>query len=322
LYGVGLSRECIQYRNFYAEFPRVISDYQLNTTYRIGKFPDILYVSLHWLFIHGLYSTLSPFISLYGKGPTLRRSHFRSRKATSQTHKEQSLLLAVSKEKHTRGIDSQDSETQANIRTNHGMSNPRQDTDNHNLKGRKNAGGKKNLNKVLTLPSTSPLKLEARPHVLLLCGLPGSGKSTLARRVMELDDSYVRVNQDELKKRIKCERAAKRTLAEGKCPIIDRTNFDVTQRAHFVKIAQELNVPINCIMLGTPKEECIRRAQSRAHHETISPRQAVPIINMICKDCVTPSQVEGFHGLQYLDGTDSEATESLVASLVKSNGDK
>ena len=189
-----------------------------------------------------------------------------------------------------------------------------------NSKG-KNADKKKDVRKTLALPSTVPLQLQPRPHALLLCGPPGSGKSTIARCIVELDDSYVRVNQDELKNRKKCKHAAKQALTEGKCPIIDRCNFDIQQCCRFVEIAQEMKVPINCVMLTTPKDECIRRARMRTNHETLSPKQAEPVINMIYKDWVTPSQSEGFDGVEHLDGSDDAAVDALVASLVQSHVD-
>ena len=181
--------------------------------------------------------------------------------------------------------------------------------------GKKQKGS--NKPPLITRPSTLlPLKLDQRPYMILLCGLPGSGKSTLGRRLVDLDSSFVRANQDELKKRPKVESAAKRALKEGKCPIIDRCNFDVSQRHHFVKIAQEFKVPINCVMLMTPKDECIQRVQNRTNHETLPPHQAVRVINMICKDWVPPSQAEGFHGIECIDGTDDAALDTLIASLV------
>ncbi|GIQ83981.1 hypothetical protein KIPB_005391 [Kipferlia bialata] len=75
-------------------------------------------------------------------------------------------------------------------------------------------------------------------EVVVFVGLPGSGKSTLFRDRYE-GRGYVRVNQDELGSRKSCERMASRALKAGRSVVIDRCNFDRSQRAHWVRLAED-----------------------------------------------------------------------------------
>jgi len=109
-----------------------------------------------------------------------------------------------------------------------------------------------------------------RPLMLLLVGIPGSGKSTFATTLESVAPHlYVRINQDTLGSRRRCEDLTRQVLAQHKCPIIDRCNFNVSQRRHFLDIALEYNIPVNVVALEIPKETCIQRCQQRSSHETI-----------------------------------------------------
>ena len=64
-----------------------------------------------------------------------------------------------------------------------------------------------------------------RPFVLVLVGIPGSGKSHFAERLANAGpERFVRVSQDVLGTRKKCEARARRALAEGKVAVIDRVS--------------------------------------------------------------------------------------------------
>ena len=78
---------------------------------------------------------------------------------------------------------------------------------------------------------TAPLPHRGQGFVLVLVGIPGSGKSHFASRLEgAMPHKFVRVNQDSLKTRKKCEDLCRRTLSQGKVAIVDRTNFDFSQR--------------------------------------------------------------------------------------------
>lgn len=125
--------------------------------------------------------------------------------------------------------------------------------------------------------------------MILLVGIPGSGKSSFAEEMVRANpEKYVRISQDELKKRKKCEKKAREVLGEGKCAIIDRCNFDHGQRAKFINIALELGRPVDCIVFDVPKEECIKRCTARDDHPTIKPSEAVKIVSMVHHDYRPP----------------------------------
>lgn len=76
-------------------------------------------------------------------------------------------------------------------------------------------------------------------------GVPGSGKSTFAKQLIPY--GYVRVNQDDLGNRKKCERVAKQALDQGKSVVVDRCNFDFPQRKTWINMAYEYNTTLRYI---------------------------------------------------------------------------
>lgn len=75
------------------------------------------------------------------------------------------------------------------------------------------------------------------PVCLILSGCPGTGKSTLAR-ALEQHHGFVRVCQDLLKTRPKCEAAVQDALKSNKSVVIDRTHPKTTDRDSFIDIAR------------------------------------------------------------------------------------
>jgi predicted kinase len=127
------------------------------------------------------------------------------------------------------------------------------------------------------------------PFMLLLCGIPGSGKSTLANCLVQGKPwMYVRVNQDRLGNRHACEDMARSALARGKCPIIDRCNFDPKQRAPFLGIAESAKVEVDIIVFQYPMDACVARCQSRQHHETIAPSEAQSVVQRMIQQFSPP----------------------------------
>ncbi len=75
-------------------------------------------------------------------------------------------------------------------------------------------------------------------EVILMIGPPASGKSTIAKKIASTR-GYVRVNQDELKSKVKVMKAIQEELNSGKSVVVDNTNLDPTKRAEIIKIVQE-----------------------------------------------------------------------------------
>eukprot|EP01129_Flabellula_baltica_P002998 TRINITY_DN12864_c0_g1_i1.p1 TRINITY_DN12864_c0_g1~~TRINITY_DN12864_c0_g1_i1.p1 ORF type:complete len:607 (+),score=123.46 TRINITY_DN12864_c0_g1_i1:56-1822(+) len=145
---------------------------------------------------------------------------------------------------------------------------------------------------------------EGNLHMVVMMGIPGSGKSTISYALEEL--GWVRVNQDDLGNRKACERLAKSSLRAGKSVVIDRCNFDVPQRATWVKMAGEFNVStIRLVHLDIDPEICKERVGKREDHPTIKDGElGAQIIDKFMGIRVYPVKAEGFKEIITLSTSD------------------
>ena len=133
-------------------------------------------------------------------------------------------------------------------------------------------------------------KATTTPFMMLLVGLPGSGKSTFAKSLEKGNRmKFTRINQDQLGSRQACLRVCQQVLEIRNCPIIDRCNFNSEQRESFIRMAQEYNMAIDCVIFNFSKDECIERCQSRSHHETIARGQERAVVSSLAKLLQNPS---------------------------------
>ena len=115
--------------------------------------------------------------------------------------------------------------------------------------------------------------------------------------VKQNSSKYVRICQDVLKTRKKCERLCREALEKGKIPIIDRTNFNASQRQYFLSIANDLGAPVDCIVFSYSMQVCLTRCQERVGHETITKTNASKVVKRMMKMVSPPeanSEVEVF----------------------------
>jgi len=95
----------------------------------------------------------------------------------------------------------------------------------------------------VTPTSTPILPDPPRKEVVLFVGYPCLGKSTFYRQWFQPAD-YLHINQDALKTRDKCVKAMKEALQQGKKVVVDNTNRDASTRRYYIKICEELQVPV------------------------------------------------------------------------------
>ncbi|EFX06234.1 diphosphomevalonate decarboxylase [Grosmannia clavigera kw1407] len=137
----------------------------------------------------------------------------------------------------------------------------------------------------------------AARELLVFCGPPAAGKSSFFRDCLD-PLGYQRVNQDTLKTKEKCLKAATSLLQDGSSVAIDNTNADPATRAIWVALAAKHNVPVRCLWFRTDMAICEHNDAVRALNDTMNPerREALPRIafNGFSARFREPSTTEGF----------------------------
>lgn len=137
--------------------------------------------------------------------------------------------------------------------------------------------------------------------ITILCGFPGCGKSTFLDKnhpdsiIISPDDfrlaltgkEYFGPAEDSVWSHVKI---AARVLAgiRKKPIIIDATHLTKGSRGQWVRLAQDIGVPINCLWLDTPFEVCLERNLRR--------QRVVPedVMNRMRDTFEPPDASEGF----------------------------
>ncbi|KAF1960144.1 PNK3P-domain-containing protein [Byssothecium circinans] len=173
--------------------------------------------------------------------------------------------------------------------------------------------------KELPPPSEGPRYTKNNPlEIVLFVGSPGAGKSSFYRRHLQ-PLGYGRVNQDILKSRDKCLKAAATLLEEKTSVVVDNTNADEATRADWTALAKKMNVPVRCILFTAPAKLCEHNDIVRAlnigedtnpEHRLLLPKTA---FLGFAKRYSEPDVSEGFQDVVKVnfefDGT--EATKKL-----------
>ncbi|OTA86386.1 hypothetical protein M434DRAFT_399935 [Hypoxylon sp. CO27-5] len=136
-----------------------------------------------------------------------------------------------------------------------------------------------------------------KQDIVVFCGPPGAGKSTFYWRHLK-PLGYERVNQDTLKTRAKCFKAAAELLGEGNSVVIDNTNPDADGRKEWIEFARKHDVPIRCVWFKVPKALCEHNDVVRALNKPMNPeaRAALPALafNGFFSRFKEPKVKEGF----------------------------
>ncbi|CED83497.1 Polynucleotide kinase 3' phosphatase [Phaffia rhodozyma] len=157
--------------------------------------------------------------------------------------------------------------------------------------------------------------------LLILVGVVGSGKSTVANE-LETEHGYVRCNQDEMQgNRHLVEQKVYQALQNGKNVVVDRTNFDSSQRSKFLNISSNFpHVKKWALFLDIPKDVCRTRLLTRTNHPTLEPERAIMVLNRFSKDLRPPTVNEGFHRVYRLTKSPEAGTLDQVLFSVEQNG--
>jgi predicted kinase len=154
------------------------------------------------------------------------------------------------------------------------------------------------INPLVKGPSPKRIKPpEVRAQkVVILVGLPGSGKTTLCAKLYK---DCVRISQDDLGSREKCNEAMGKALEEGKSVVVDRVNFNQAQRAHFIQLARQYKAKkVIAVWVHAEEEFCIERVIARTGHPTITDQVPADrrkmIVEKFAKMMEIPLQKEGF----------------------------
>mmetsp|Transcript_277 Transcript_277/g.751 ORF Transcript_277/g.751 Transcript_277/m.751 type:complete len:193 (-) Transcript_277:23-601(-) len=132
-----------------------------------------------------------------------------------------------------------------------------------------------------------PQPADATTRLCLLVGLPGSGKSTCAELFAQR--GWTVVNQDALGTRKRCERVAAAALDAGERVVVDRCNFDRTQRSHWTRILAGRGRAV-CLWLDVPAETCVARVLGREAHRTLPPEpESAAVVHKLARTFVAPS---------------------------------
>ncbi|CAI6338371.1 unnamed protein product [Periconia digitata] len=109
----------------------------------------------------------------------------------------------------------------------------------------------------ISYAKTNPL------DIVLLVGSPGAGKSSFYWKHLQ-PLGYGRVNQDILKSREKCLKAASALLEEQTDVVVDNTNADVATRADWIALSKQFQIPIRCVLFTAPPSLCEHNDAVRA----------------------------------------------------------
>ncbi len=142
--------------------------------------------------------------------------------------------------------------------------------------------------------------------------LSPAGKSTLAAWFAAA--GWQVVNQDTLGDRKQCEAACCAALAAGRSCVIDRVNFDMGQRQHWVAIARRYGAACLALSLELPVEVCLQRTLARSGHATLAATDAPAVISRFQTEWQQPRKQEGFDNV-FVARTSEEA-EALAQQLL------
>lgn len=129
-------------------------------------------------------------------------------------------------------------------------------------------------------------------ELIIFCGYPGSGKSFYTINKI-LPHNYKRINQDELKTKIKCLKETQNLIKNKHNIVIDNTNSNIKTRNEYIELAQKAKYTIRCFNMKTSQELSKHNSLYRMHKDN---KQPIPELVYRCynKKYEKPTLDEGF----------------------------
>lgn len=156
-----------------------------------------------------------------------------------------------------------------------------------------------------------------RLNVVVLCGVVGSGKTHLSKAICKEIPGWKRISQDDLGSRPACEVATQKALQAGYSVIIDRCNFDISQRKKWIEIGRRFQAAVYAIELKTPTVLCRQRIMQRQEHPTgVMGQFGAGILEKFVKDYKSPGNAETFDGICAVDTTSIDMTFEGLSNLL------
>jgi len=154
------------------------------------------------------------------------------------------------------------------------------------------------------------------PSLIMLVGLPASGKTTFSSTIDDQIVNIVRINQDEIRAKGKCEELFSQATKNGKTVILDRCNLALNERKYWLDMNLGKN-KVWCIYFNATVEECKWRIKNRLNHPTVKAFAGEKIIDCQKSKLINPVLTEGFDEL-YTVGSFKEANQFLLKNRMQS----
>lgn len=183
------------------------------------------------------------------------------------------------------------------------------------------------------LPAVVKAAVEAQGQfVVVLCGLPGSGKSTFCRSLLQPQgehqpgSAWRAFNQDALKSRQAVAAHTASALQSGYHVVVDRCNFDVLQRSHWIDLSLQQSAesarPAVLVAVVMPHfsniDLCAARAEERGDSDGLHDADTnwKGVCARMADEFIFPSTREGFDCIvQCNDDEDIAQVVELLASV-------
>jgi atypical dual specificity phosphatase len=130
------------------------------------------------------------------------------------------------------------------------------------------------------------------PPFIMFVGYPASGKSTLANAIVQTYPTVLRVNQDEIRTKGKCEELVGKHV-KTQTVLLDRCNLTKSERKYWLNIA--FNPKTWCIYFNSDIDDCKYRITRRKNHPTIKEGTGITILDSLDGKLEEPELSEGFN---------------------------